>query len=165
MAEKSFPFTILPNHAPVLLGGFDNQIINAASAAVMTLSLTDRFSDPDGEELTYDISLSGDNIVKSSLSGGMLTLTPDGYGLTMVTVRALDARKAAAAASFQILARNAYQDLDIFPNPVSDWLHVRPATDRTVSVELVNSVGAAVYSAASVTIRCLAPFAGVGGRE
>lgn len=155
VAEKSFPFTILPNHQPVALAGFDNQIVNAASAAVATLSLTDHFSDPDGEELSYEVSLSGDHIVTTSVSGGMLTLAPNGYGLATVTVRALDARKTAATASFQVLARNTYQDMDIFPNPVSDWLHVRPATDRTVSVELTNAVGATVYSAPSVT---LGPF-------
>ena len=154
-AEKSFPFTILPNHAPELLAGFDNTIINATSAAVTTLSVSDRFSDPDGEELSFDVSLSGDNIVKMTFSDGMLTLAPNGYGLATVTVRALDARKAAATASFQVLGRDAYQDMDVFPNPVSDWLHVRPASDRTVSVELTNAVGATVYSDPAVT---LGPF-------
>ena len=48
--------------------------------------------------------------------------------------------------------------MDIFPNPASDWLHVRPATDRTVPVELVNRAGAIVYSAPSVTIGPFAPL-------
>ena len=117
--------------------------------------MADRFSDPDGEELSFDVSLSGDNIVKMTFSDGMLTLAPNGYGLATVTVRALDARKAAATASFQVLGRDAYQDMDVFPNPVSDWLHVRPASDRTVSVELTNAVGATVYSDPAVT---LGPF-------
>lgn len=157
--EKSYPFTILPNHAPVLVSALDDQILNAASAAVTTLGIAGHFEDPDGEELTFEVSLSDDNVVNASLSGGKLTLSPDGYGLTTVTVRAFDARKTAASTSFRVLARNTYQDLDIFPNPVSDWLNVRPATDRTVSVELVNLSGVVVYSASPVAAGPFAPLA------
>ena len=158
VAEKVFPFTILPNHAPELVSPLEDLVVNAASAAVVTLDLAGRFSDPDGETLALEVSLSGDNAVTTSLSDGKLTLTPDGYGLATVTVRALDARKAAASTSFRVLARNAYQDLDIFPNPATDWLYLRPATERAVSVELVSGAGATVY-AATVTVGPFAPLA------
>ena len=158
VAGKTFPFTILPNHAPVLVSPLEDQVVNAASATVATLDIVSRFSDADGEKLQFEISREGDPVISTSFSDGKLTLTPDGYGLATVTVRALDARKAAATASFRVLARNAFQDMDIFPNPASDWLHVRPATDRTVPVELVNHAGAIVYSAPSVTIGPFAPL-------
>lgn len=149
---RSYPFTILPNHVPELILPFEDQIINAASSALTTLSLDHHFSDYDEEDLNYEINLSGDNVVQTSVSNGRLTLTPAGYGLATLTVRALDGRKTEASAQFRVLARNVYQDMDIFPNPASDWLNIRPASDRTVSVELVNLAGATVYSIDSVTI-------------
>jgi subtilisin family serine protease len=152
VAKRSYPFTILPNHVPELIQPFEDQIINAASSALTTLSLAHHFSDYDEEELNYEISLSGDNVVRTSVSNGKLTLTPAGYGLATLTVRALDGRKTEASAQFRVLARNVYQDMDIFPNPASDWLNIRPASERTVSVELVNLAGATVYSIDSVTI-------------
>lgn len=158
VAERSYPFTILPNHVPALIQPFEDQIINAASSAVTTLSLDQHFNDYDEEELSYEISLTGDNVVQTSVSNGNLILAPAGYGLATLTVRALDARNTGATAQFRVLARNVYQDMDIYPNPASDWLYVRPASDRTVSVELFNRVGATVYSAASVKIGPFEPL-------
>lgn len=159
VAERSFPFTILPNHTPELVLPIADQIVNAKSSAVVVVPLGDSFSDADGEELTYEVSMSGDDVVKADLSGNTLTISPGGYGLASMMVRALDARNTAATASFRVLVRDAYQDMDIFPNPASDWLYVRPASVRTVSVGLVNRAGATVYSAGSVTIGPFDPLA------
>lgn len=155
---RSFPFTILPNHAPQPVRVPADQILNAASAAVSTLDLSGCFTDPDGERPTLRVSLSGDDVISASLSGTTLTLTPEGYGLATVTLRASDARGAAGTASFQVLTRNAYQDLDIYPNPVTDWLHVRPGQDKHLSVQLYNRLGACVFERGSVTAGPFAPL-------
>ena len=152
LVKKSYPFTILPNHAPEQIASVENQVVNAASAALMTLKLDEIFQDPDGEELDYVLEVSGDSIVTGTIDGSTLTLTPRGYGLATVNIQAFDARRTSCTASFQILGRNEYTDVDVFPNPVVSVLHVRPASDRTVPVELVNASGTLVYSSPSVNM-------------
>lgn len=158
IATKSYPFTILPNHAPQLLGTPDDMVVNAATAASTTLDMSRFFTDPDGEALVYQLKLDGDPIVTSSLSGSQLTLSTSGYGMANVTLTALDGRKASASTTFYILARNTFQDVDVFPNPVVDKLNVRPGSDRTVSVELVNAAGATVYAEESVQVGPFKPL-------
>ena len=59
---------------------------------------------------------------------------------------ATDALQASCSSTFQLLARNTYQDLDVFPNPVSDVLNVRPGSDTAVQLALYNGSGACVIS-------------------
>ena len=82
-----------------------------------------------------------------SYSGSTLVLSPLGYGLTEVTVTAFDARRAEASDTFLLLGRNAYQDLDVYPNPVTDYLYIRPSQDKTLDITLYNLAGATVWSA------------------
>ena len=146
-ARYDFPFTILPNHAPRLVRQLENQIVNAASAASFSFDLDEYFTDPDGEQPVYSGTISDGDVVSGTLSGALLTLTPKSYGLAEVNITARDARGEACSASFKLLARNAYQELDVYPNPVSDYLFVRPATDCDTAVSLYNRAGAKVFSA------------------
>ena len=141
-ATQRILFTILDNHAPVLTEPIADQIINAASASLFSIDLGGHFQDPDGETPTYTVSLSGDEIVAARLSGSTLTLTPDGYGQAEVRITASDARHESCTARFRILARNAYQELDVYPNPVSDYLFIRPAETADVEVSLYSGSGA-----------------------
>lgn len=146
VAKKQFSFTILENHAPQLTARIGDQILNAASSSLLTLDLQDYFTDPDGEQLSYNVSLTRGGIASTRLSGNTLSFAPEGYGLTEVTVTALDARKASCSASFRLLARNAYQVIDIYPNPVSDFLYIRPGQPAPVNAVLFSRSGAQVLS-------------------
>lgn len=144
---KRIEFTILDNHAPVITTPFEDQILNAASAAPLSLDLRPYFGDPDGEvNLTYSVRFSSAGVADGSVAGSTLTLSPKGYGSTTVTVTACDARKASCDASFRLVARNAFLDLDIYPNPVTDFLYVRPGTETQVSASLYSHSGAKVYA-------------------
>ena len=146
IASYKISFTILENHAPAVVKPLENQIVNAASASIASIDLSQYFQDPDGEQPTYKISLTGDDLLSARLSGSILSLTPDGYGQAEVTVTATDALQASCSSTFQLLARNTYQDLDVFPNPVSDVLNVRPGSDTAVQLALYNGSGACVIS-------------------
>ena len=135
-----------PNHAPELIGTPGNLVINAASAAVSSIPLTELFTDPDGDPLHYACSLSDDTVVSASFQGDVLTLTPTGYGYCDVTLSAMDSHKESVSCNFRLLARNAFRDMDIYPNPVTDRFCVRSGSDRTAAVELFNAAGARVYA-------------------
>ena len=162
IATKVIAFTILPNHAPQLTVPFDDLIINVASAAAPALDLAEHFVDPDGEALSFRVS-DEDILLDYSLSGTVLTLTPDktkdgGYGMGAIQIEAVDAHQESVAATFRVVMRDAYRDMDLYPNPVSTTLFVRPATERTAAVALVNAVGATVYSLPSVRIGPFEPL-------
>ncbi len=144
---KLIEFTILDNHAPVVVRAFEDQVLNAASAAPLNLDLLPFFEDPDGEEnLTYSVRFSTAGVAGGSVIGDILNLSPEGYGLTTVTVTAYDARRASCEASFELVARNAFQELDVYPNPVTDRLNIRPGTDMQIAATLYSRSGAKVYA-------------------
>ena len=158
-ASRDVPFTILENHAPTRIARFGDQIINVASNAPLSFNLDDFFSDPDGETLNYRVVISGEEVAVPSVSGSTLSLSPAGYGLGEVTVTAYDARRASASSTFLILGRNAYQDLDVYPNPVTDYLYVRPGQDKTLDITLYNLAGAKVWSANGASAGPFEPLA------
>ena len=146
VAAYRIDFTVLENRAPVVVKAIEDQIINAASASISSVDLSQYLWDPDDEQPTYKISLSGDDILSARLSGNTLSLSPTGYGLAEVTVTATDALQASCSTSFKLLARNTWQDLDVFPNPVHDYLTVRPGSDTSIQVALYSRSGACVLS-------------------
>lgn len=145
-ARQNIRFTILENNAPQLVQAPANQILNAASASLASIDLSGCFSDPDGETLSYSVSTSSSDVVTARISGNTLSLTPAGYGQTQVNVTARDARGASCDAAFLLLARNTWQDLDVFPNPVSTVLNVRPGSDAHTTAALYSRNGARVLS-------------------
>ena len=145
-ALKRIAFTILDNHAPQVAGRFEDQVVNAASAAPLSIDLRSYFSDPDGEALNFSVAFSDANVVSGSVTGNILSITPAKYGQTDVTVMAYDARSASCRASFKLLARNAFLELDVYPNPVSNSLYIRPATSAKTRALLYSRSGALVRS-------------------
>ena len=139
-------FTILNNHAPQIAAALEDRILNAASAAPLNIDLQPYFTDPDGEQLSYAVKFTTSGVASGSVSGSILNLSPKDYGLTTVTVTARDARQAKCEASFNLIARNAFLDLDVYPNPVSDHLYIRPATPMQTGATLYSRSGAKVRS-------------------
>ncbi len=138
-------FTILENHAPQVAAPFEDQVLNAASAAPLNINLAPYFKDPDGEEnLTYSVRFSTSGVAGGSVLGNILNLSPEGYGLTTVTVTACDARNAKCDASFTLIARNAFLDLDVYPNPATNYLYIRPASEARTRAALYSRSGAKV---------------------
>lgn len=150
-AEETFPLVILPNSVPAVSTPIENMIVNAASTSAFVLDLDEHFSDADGEVLQYRASMTGDGNASCTINNrSQLTVTPSDYGLSTIRVEAFDIRGAIGVAEFQLLARNQYRAIDIFPNPVTDWLHVRPGTDKTIDVKLYNTAGACVFESGSI---------------
>ena len=145
--KQTIELTILENHAPRVAAKLEDQVLNAASTAPLNIDLTGCFTDPDGETPTYSVSFATAGVASGRLNGNTLILSPDNYGTTTVIVTAYDARQATCEAEFKVVARNAYQDLDVYPNPVSDNLYVRPGADARTHAVLYSRSGAKVAEA------------------
>ncbi len=156
--EQSFSYTILPNSAPQAKGGFDDLLFNSLSEE-KTFNLKDFFSDPDGETLSYTItSSSASIIVNATVSEGILTMKGHSFGATTLTVTAEDARGSSAAHEFRVLVRDNSRPYDLYPNPVKDYLYIRPGEAKTVSLTISNKAGAVVFSQGDVTLDPFSPM-------
>ena len=78
-----------PNRPPETVGVPAELSLGLASGAVV-LDVSDRFSDPDGDPLTYRASSSAPAVVGVSVAGSLATLVPLAAGTAVVTVTATD---------------------------------------------------------------------------
>ena len=127
---------------------------------------SDYFVDEDGEELKYTISISDERVINLTSQDGKFFLTPMSYGYATITVTGTDVRGESASQSFRVLIRDGEQPVDIYPNPVSDYLYVRTSEAAAASLRVVSVSGATVhednltitpFDPAKVDVRSFAP--------
>ncbi|MDE0075100.1 MAG: leucine-rich repeat protein [Gammaproteobacteria bacterium] len=76
------------NQAPEAVGTIPDQTVAEGESAVVNLSLY--FSDPDGDELTYEASSNDPAVATASVSGSALTISGVAVGRARVTASATD---------------------------------------------------------------------------
>ena len=138
-------YEILENHAPVVIAQIPNMLLSKTGEST-TIDLTKYIKDEDGEQLSYNISVSDGSVAHVNASGTKMVLTTLAYGLTSVTFTATDACKASCTLNFKVLVRDSSEPIDLYPNPVVDKLNIRPAEEGQVKVSVTNKVGATVKS-------------------
>ena len=155
----AFSYTILPNAAPQAKSGFDDLLFNSTSEE-KTFNLSDYFSDPDGETLSYTVASSSTSIiVNATVTDGVLTVRSNSFGSTTLTVTAEDARGKTASHSFRVLVRDNSRPYDLYPNPVKDFLYIRSGEAKTVDLSISNKAGAVVFSQNDAALDPFAPMA------
>ncbi|MBO4264294.1 MAG: S8 family serine peptidase [Bacteroidales bacterium] len=143
-ARKEFTVTIRENQPPVCIKELEDVILPAIGAK-RTLKLSDYFEDPDGDVLTCTIATGLKQIVHMTHNEGDLLLSAIGYGQTSVTVTVADALGKSASSTFRALVRDSSRPVDLYPNPVSDILYIRPASGGAMTVSVTSRTGATVY--------------------
>lgn len=144
-AECVITFTIEENVAPAATAEIADVVMNSKSST-KTITLTDYFSDADGETLKFAAYSSGTEAVKISVMKDVLTLEASGYGDALITVTAEDAMGKSAVAMFSVLVRDGAKEFDLYPNPVTDgFLFVRASDATEADLKILNASGAVVY--------------------
>ena len=145
VTECVISFTVEENNAPTVSSPLENILIKSKSAS-KKLTLSDYFSDPDGETLTYSVSSSDNSVVKASVMRDELTLNAVSYGESVMTVTATDGLSATVQATFKVVIRDGSKEFDVFPNPVKDGkMYVRGSDSSEAEVKIISSSGAVVY--------------------
>ncbi len=145
IGRRVINYVISANHPPVIVKDIENTQMNQLGQSV-EFDLSRFFYDEDGEQLKYTSTTSAANVVHPYLEGNRLLLTSLGYGMVDVTVTGADAAGKTCSTTFKALVRDNSRPVDIYPNPVSDNMFVRPGEGQSLDVEIINKAGATVYS-------------------
>ena len=101
-ASQTFAVTVATrNRAPRSVGAIPDQTLTEGGEAT-TIDVSARFEDPDGDDLTYRASSSRSSVVRVSVSGSDVTLTPVGGGIATVTITATDPGGESATQQFEV---------------------------------------------------------------
>ena len=96
-AMQAFQATV-PNRPPAPLGTMPDETVDAGDA--ITVDLPSYFEDPDGDDLRFTARPSASGVVRTSVTGGILTITGVAKGMTNVTVTARDTEGLSATQTF-----------------------------------------------------------------
>lgn len=142
-ATVEIPYEILPNQAPVLTGQPVPDLYIDQIGTLYTIDMDRYITDPDGEPLVYTLSSSVNGLVESSYENGKFQLKALKAGKANLTIQATDAQGKSAGISFNLMARDGRQEMDLYPNPVVDDLHIRMGKEVTgeIAVKLYASGG------------------------
>ena len=107
-ASTTFTASVIPqnNSAPTAVGTIPDQTVVISRAAITIETISDYFSDTDGEvdTLTYTVASSDTGIATVSLSDDTLSLTAVAAGTVTITVTATDLSDATGTQTFSTLS-------------------------------------------------------------
>lgn len=164
-ASLEIEYEILPNRAPVTVKEMENMILTYVGEKT-SLDMAEYIQDPDGEQLKFDITISDRNVLHINPSGNTLHVTALNYGNCDVTITASDARGESCSLTFSVLIKDPSASLELFPNPVTDYLNVRTGEEMDTRIVVVSSTGQTLYdrtapvsafSPAKIDMRSYAP--------
>lgn len=159
-------YRILENSAPEVIKEVEDMLLTMPGEK-FTLDMDEYLHDPDGEQLSYSISISDRTVLHINPSGNILNATALDYGLANVTVVAADAKGLTCSLTFRVLVKDVEEDtLEIYPNPVSDYLNIGTGKETEIHVTVRSSAGNVMYDSvctsslfepARIDMRSLAP--------
>ena len=120
--QLEITYSILPNTLPSTKNA-DAICLNRVGGGA-SLLLSDTFTDDDGESLRYSVSFHPEGPT-TVLTGEQLNVTAKAYGQTTMTLTATDALGESCHVTVPVLVRDGKQPVDLYPNPVTDTLHIR----------------------------------------
>lgn len=143
-ASLEFQYEVLANHKPEKVQDMPD-IIFSKRNEVMELAESDYFKDEDGEQLSYAIVNTDENVANVNYSKGKFYITALNYGICQVTVTATDVREETVQQTFRIMLRESTSPVDIYPNPVVDYMYVRTDKETSAEIKIVSSLGRVFY--------------------
>lgn len=137
-------YVIEPNVAPVVNNQIEDLVFGGI-ARKSEFSLANYFFDADGEPLSYTVDLSSPTVAHVNASNNKLFITSVSYGLTTVSVTATDALGESVTIDFKILVRDESVLVDVYPNPVVNFLNVRTGEEVNANISIIGGNGATVF--------------------
>lgn len=140
----SLTYTIEENHAPVKVKDIDNILMDGRGKQFV-LAVEDYISDPDGESLKFEFSVSDPSVVHIVQSEGKFIGTALKYGLVTVKATGVDVKGLTASTSFEVLVKDPSEPVELSATTVTDRLIIRTAEIKPTYISLTGSTGKIVY--------------------
>ncbi len=142
--SEDINYEILPNRAPVIIKELENMIFTYIGEKT-AIDMSAYIHDPDGEHLKFDIYISDRNVLHINPSGNTLHMTALNYGNSDVTITASDSRNESCTLAFSVLIKDPSSSLELYPNPVTDYLNVRTGEEMETRIVVMSASGQTVY--------------------
>ena len=146
-SEVKVTYSILENHSPKLVKGFENIILNQKGES-FSLVLSDYFKDEDGDVLTYSANCSS-SAIHVTTNSGKLSGTAMVDGLATISVTATDPLKKSVSTEFMVAIRTSGVLVSAYPSPVTDVLYIsnNEVQAHSMDVKILSSTGGVVLTA------------------
>lgn len=120
-----------------------------ATGQQFSLEMDEYLEDPDGEQLTFSISISDNKILHINPANNILHATVLSYGKADVSITASDSRGEKCVLTFTVLVKDPSKPLEMYPNPVVDFLNVSTLDAAQTRIVIASSTGQIVYDQTS----------------
>jgi hypothetical protein len=144
--EKKVKYEILENHAPVIVKEIDDMLFEMEGQK-FSLDMSEYLSDPDGEQLKFDIRITNKAVLHINQAENVLHATVLMFGTTDVTIVATDARGLSCTLTFRVVVKDPEKPLEVYPNPVTDWLNISTLDVQPTHIMILSHTGQTVYEA------------------
>ena len=141
----TYKYEILPNSKPVVVKPFEDLVFSSKAAQVKTLIASDYFNDADGEELSYSFEFSHPDVANMTYSGGKFEVTSMNYGVSTIKVTGTDVRGETVSQSLNVVVRSDSKILNVYPNPVVDWLNISTMEVLPTRIKILSSMGKTLF--------------------
>lgn len=149
--REEIPYTVKTNHTPEVSKEIVQLAVNGVKG-LCSIDVNDYFTDEDNESLFAVVSVSDRSVVSTTIDGGKVTFKGLKLGSTKVTVSASDAKGEAASQSFVLVVRDASKAVDVYPNPATEYVNVRPGAENLdATLRIYDASGAEVIKTSSQT--------------
>lgn len=137
-------YKIKDNSAPEKIKDIED-ILLTAKGREFIIDMTEYASDPDAEQLKYEVTISNPKVVHVTSKGDKLIGTALSYGSVDVTVVAKDARGEKVTFTFKVTVKDPSDPLSLYPNPVRDYLYIATLDLADTEIIITSSTGKLVY--------------------
>ncbi len=149
-------YTVLENNKPYVRKRWDDMFFTSKSNGTVSFDADEYFCDDDGESLSYEIAMSNPSVLNFTYAKGQFHLTTMNYGQCEISVKGTDIRGESVQMGFNVMVRNGDIPVELFPNPVVDFLNIRTGAPAETYMKIISSTGRTVHESTS-TIGAMAP--------
>lgn len=134
-----FSFTTMKNLPPLRIKPLDAVGVGLPGTFAF-FKLDEYFQDPEGTQLSYEVNVEDESVIKYKLTEGNLSLYSQKLGSTKFDLKVSDGWNDLIC-SVSVSVRDTKNKVDFYPNPVVDLLHLRVAEQTSARVLLLSGAG------------------------
>lgn len=138
-------------HAPVVTSAVESMYFEG-TGATFTIAMDEHFSDPDGDVLSYSVSMNTKGLVDLKIEGSTLNGKLYNYGRTDIVITATDGDGLSADLPFAVLCAKKDSGASVYPNPVRPngegryLLNVCSGREAETDIRIYNQSGSLAWS-------------------